>query len=46
MPEFNAEDFIADLSARELSELRALLNDEEYSRIIEDWEEQIPQEED
>lgn len=35
---FNAEDFISGLTARELSELKALLASEEYTRIIEDWE--------
>ena len=36
---FDAEQFVIGLSARELSELRSLLESEEYSRIIEDWEE-------
>ncbi len=35
---FNAEKHIEGLTARELSELRALLNSEEYVRITEDWE--------
>ena len=35
---FNAESFIAGLSVRELSELRALLNSEEYSWMIDDYE--------
>jgi hypothetical protein len=33
---FDAEEFIAALSARELSELFALLSDR-YGEIIEDW---------
>ena len=33
------EQLAEQLSAQELSEMRALLNGEEYTRIIEDWEE-------
>ena len=39
MAEFNAERFLDGLTAQELSELKAVLNSEEYERIIEDWEE-------
>ena len=34
-----AEKIVEQLTAQELSELKALLNSEEYTRIIEDWEE-------
>jgi len=34
----NVEDLVSDLSARELSELRALLNSDEWSRVIDDYE--------
>lgn len=41
MGEFNAENFIQHLSARELSELKALLNSDEYTDMIDRWEESM-----
>ncbi len=36
---FNAEKFVEGLTAQALSELRALLNSEEYVNLTEDWRE-------
>ena len=38
---WNAEQFIQGLSAQQLSELLALLTSEEYTNIIEAWEDCI-----
>jgi len=38
---FNAEQFISGLNARELSELKALLDSDEYTEMIERWEESM-----
>ena len=38
---FRPEEFIVGLTASELSQLRALLNSDEYMEIIEKWEESM-----